>query len=231
MKISGVVLSFFIALSVFASQEAQETKEPKFIERDLIVKTDNEAAAKAYRIGTAMLLEDRALEASQYLLKAIELEPDFIDAIDHLGVAYRKLKMYDKAEEVYKRSIQIDSGNLVPYLNLALIYQMTDRAEESVQAYKTAAKLAPDDPEPYYGIGVAYRSIGDYKQSIVYFDEAIKRYKAQNSELIYDAYANQAENYYDLKSYKKALELYKIIVKRYPNATYCRDRIKELEAL
>ncbi|MDR0664761.1 MAG: tetratricopeptide repeat protein [Helicobacteraceae bacterium] len=223
--ISGFLLLVFVVRLC-----AEEPIEPKFILKDPIVKPDDEDAVKAYRIGTAMLQEDRALEASKYLLRAIELEPTFVDAIDHLGVAYRKLNMYDKAEEVYKQSIKINPENVVPRLNLALLYQLSGRLNESIQAYEEVSRLAPDDPEPYYGIGSVYQSQSDYNRSITYFDAAIARYAATKSDLIYDAYMNQAENHYQLKSYEKTLEFCKEINRRYPIEPYCLDRIKELEA-
>ncbi|MDR2151353.1 MAG: hypothetical protein LBO72_00905 [Helicobacteraceae bacterium] len=66
MKIISCLLVF--ALSVWAY------KDHKFAQLEQIVATKNEAAAKAYEIATALLLENRAFEAVKYPQKAIELK-------------------------------------------------------------------------------------------------------------------------------------------------------------
>jgi tetratricopeptide (TPR) repeat protein len=47
---------------------------------------------------------------------------------------------------------------------------------------------------------------GDYKKSITFFDEAIKKYMARNSTLVFDAFGYQGMNYYHLKKYDEALK-------------------------
>jgi len=45
--------------------------------------------------------------------------------LNNLGNVYRDLGSYDKALEVYQRSISLDTGAVTAYMNLANLYQYT----------------------------------------------------------------------------------------------------------
>ncbi|MDR2626400.1 MAG: tetratricopeptide repeat protein [Zoogloeaceae bacterium] len=231
MKNKASVLFRIAALAaafLCAGAHAQ-TEEPTFIERDMVSGMQNQAALRAYQEGTRFMHANLLAEAEERLLAAIELEPDFVDALDHLGIVYRKQQEYAKAEKVYLRSIEIDPENTVPYANLALIYRLQERLDQAIQVYETLMQRFPDDPESYYGLGQIHSQRGDYKKSIGYLDQAIEKYRAIDSPYIYHAYAIQAENHYALKENGEALMYYMLISLAYPEDPHCKGRIEELE--
>jgi tetratricopeptide (TPR) repeat protein len=221
-------IAALLALFLCAGVQAQ-MEEPVFVEKDMVSSVRNEAALQAYREGTDFMHANRLTEAEERLLAAIALEPDFVDALDHLGIVYRKQQEYAKAEQIYLRSIAIDPENTVPYINLALTYRFQNRIEQAIQAYETFMQRFPDDPESYYGLGLIYAQQGDYAKSIAYLDQAIEKYQAADSVYLYDAYAVQAENHYAQKENDKALWYYRQIRLAYPDNPHCQERIEELE--
>jgi tetratricopeptide (TPR) repeat protein len=208
-----------------------QTEEPVFIERNMVSKVDNEAAMKAYQSGTRFMHANQLAEAEENLLKAIELKPDFVDALDHLGIVYRKQQQYPKAEKVYLRSIELNPENTVPYINLALIYSLQDKTEQTIRVYEDIMRRFPDDPESYYGLGQMYFQKGDHEKSVGYLDQAIEKYQALNSPYIYDALVGQAENHYILEHHEKALLYYRQLRLAHPDIEHFKERIEELEKL
>ncbi|MDR0735813.1 MAG: tetratricopeptide repeat protein [Zoogloeaceae bacterium] len=220
------ILSFS---AVFFCFGAHADAEPVFIERDRVSNVAHETAINAYRIGTNFMHENRLAEAEENLLAAIDLAPDFVDALDHLGIVYRKQQEYPKAEKVYLRSIEINPGNTVPYINLALVYRLQNKTGQAIQVYEDIMRRFPEDPESYYGLGLIYSQENDHEKSAGYLDKAIEKYQAMDSPYIYHAFAAQAENYHAMQENEKALLYYMKLSSAYPDEQYFKERIKELE--
>jgi tetratricopeptide (TPR) repeat protein len=172
----------------------------------MVAPSRNEEAIAAYNMGTQALWDNRLTEAEEYLKKAIDLDPNFVDAMDHLGMVYRRQNRFAEAEEMYLRSIALNSENKVPYQNLAVVYQLQNRLNEAFELYQKIIQIDPDDPEPYYGIGELFYIVGNYANSIVFFDRAIELYMIQDSPYIYDAYFYKGMMYFRLNNHEEALK-------------------------
>jgi tetratricopeptide (TPR) repeat protein len=228
-KVSVLFRMAALAAAFLCAGVHAQAQDPVLIEKDMVSAMTNEAALQAYRNGTQSMHANRLAEAEKNLLAAIELEPDFVDALDHLGIVYRKQQEYAKAEKVYLRSIEINPENIVPYANLALIYSFQNKIGQAIQVYETLMQRFPDDPESYYGLGRIHFQKGEHVKSIGYLDQAIEKYQEIDSPYIYDAYAAQVENYYALEDNEKALWYCRQVFLAYPEDPHCKERIKELE--
>jgi tetratricopeptide (TPR) repeat protein len=93
--------------------------------------------------GTFNIYSENLRKVEQYLLKAIELDPNYVDAIDRLGLAYRNQKIC---------GVGIMPNNTVPYINLAIVYRFQGRLEDARQTYLKAIKIDENYPYSYYGI-------------------------------------------------------------------------------
>jgi tetratricopeptide (TPR) repeat protein len=195
----------------------------------MVARSENEQAMDAYNKGTLFLHENKLDEAEKYLKEAIDLDPMFADAMDHLGLVYRRQKRYDEAEEIYLRSIEINKKNTVPYQNLAIIYQLKKKPNDAFEQYKKIIEIDPENPESYYGIGGLYHTAEDYESSIIFFDEAIKKYTAISSDLVYDALYYQGINYYRIKKYDEALKCLEEVKKVSPNSGQLNKIIDEIK--
>jgi tetratricopeptide (TPR) repeat protein len=210
------------------SEELQKIGDSTVILHDVVRPTKNDEARAAYNIGSEYLSQSNFDEAEKYLLKALELDPEYIDAMDHLGLVYRNQKRYDEAERIYLQSIVMMPGNSVPYINLAMVYRYQGRLEDARQIYLKAMDIDKDDPEPYYGIGSLYQLINRYENSIDYINIAIQKYYLKSSELIYDACYIQGDNYYHLNNYEEALKYYMIALIGHSDNDYLINKIKEI---
>jgi tetratricopeptide (TPR) repeat protein len=198
-------------------------------EQPIVAPSNNEQAMQAYTIGSKLLWENNFNEAESYLKEAIELDPLFVDAMDHLGMVYRRQNRLDEAEEMYLRSISINDKNLVPYQNLAIVYRLKNRLNDALELYKKMAAIDENNPEPYYGIGELFYIVGDYEKSIPFFDKAIELYIEQNSVVVYDAFYYKGMIYYRMGNYDEALKYLEEVQKVNPNNQTVENIINDIK--
>ena len=113
------------------------------------------AAINYYNKATNIIYSDTYL-AAEYYLKAIKIEPKFVQAIDNLGKAYRILEKYSLAEKYYKKSIEIFPNGSTAHQNLAVVYERQKKHKEELEEYKKVIKINSQDPEGYFGLAQAY---------------------------------------------------------------------------
>jgi len=201
-----LLLFLFAGNSTVWSQDNQSGMTVYTIEPDPMVREQiNEEAMAAYVTGSQLMSVNRLDEAERYLLQAISLDPEFVDAMDHLGVVYRRLNRLSEAEQMYLRSISINDKNRVPYINLAVVYRMQGRLNDAFELYKKLIEIDPNDPEGYFGIGTIFYLVENFEAALVFFDAAILFYSAYNSPYVYHAYHYKGLIYYYMKNYEEAL--------------------------
>ena len=70
--------------------------------------TDNEEARDYFNQGVNYVDNNKIDSAIILYLKAIELDPEYCDAMDNLGQLYRRINKFDKAEYWYNKSLKIN---------------------------------------------------------------------------------------------------------------------------
>ena len=168
--------------------------------------TENGKAREAYNIGTEFMRQNRLVEAEKYLKEAIDLEPEFVDAMDHLGILYRRQNRLEEAEEIYLRSIGLNDKNKVPFLNLAVVYRIQGRLNDALGLYRKVVEINQNDPEGYYGIGELFFIVGNYEVSMPFFDRALELYISLNSSLVYDVYYYKGMIHFRKNEFDEALK-------------------------
>lgn len=116
-------------------------------------------------------------KAAEQYEKALELEPEYVDAMTNLGVAYYSLGQLDQAIEQYTRAIEIAPGDADIRSNLAAAHVQKHQSsgdpgelDKAVEQYETAVALNPDLAEAHFGLGVIYALQGENAQAIQAFE-------------------------------------------------------------
>jgi tetratricopeptide (TPR) repeat protein len=200
----SIIITLFLAVNVnLLSQDNPiiRTLDPE----DMTSPTENERAMSAYITGTNFMNQNRLGEAERHLLEAVSLDPGFVDALDHLGIVYRRQNRLQEAEEVYLRAISLNNKNRVSFINLAVVYRIQGRLSEAFGLYTRLAEISPDDPEAYYGMGEILFINSDYENAMLFFDRTIELYIASNSPYVCDAYYYKGMILFRLNQYNEAL--------------------------
>ena len=189
----------------------------------------NEQATALYNLGSQFLSENKLEEAERCLKEAMDLDPLFLDAMDHLGLVYRRQNRLPEAEKIYLKSIAINDKNKVPYQNLAVVYRMQNKLNDAFELYKKLIKLDENDPEGYYGMGGLLFIAEDYKNSMFFFDKAIELYIRINSPHVYDAFYYKGMIYYMMYENDEALKYLNEALKGNPDNATIKNTINEIK--
>jgi tetratricopeptide (TPR) repeat protein len=104
-------------------------------------------------------------ESVQAYRRAIELDPQSVEARMGLGEVYEDKGLYKEAVEEYRKVIEIDDKNTGALYNLALVYEKTDPKEAIVQWEKYIA-LASQLPTEKDWVDVARQHLRKLKGQI-----------------------------------------------------------------
>ncbi|HPM27975.1 MAG TPA: tetratricopeptide repeat protein [bacterium] len=100
------------------------------------------SARDALTLGQQFQASGEAREAIAAYEIAVQIEPNWRDALLCLGQAYTAIKEYDKAETTLAHALRIDPINPTAHNLLANLYQKTNRSTLANNALKKADQLA-----------------------------------------------------------------------------------------
>jgi tetratricopeptide (TPR) repeat protein len=93
-----------------------------------------EKAKKARQSGDI----DRAMTSLQ---RALEIDPEFIEAVNDMGACHTAKQNFSKAANYFDRAIRIDSHYWPAFYNLALMSLLQNKMEDAERAARTASDL------------------------------------------------------------------------------------------
>ena len=116
-------------------------------------------------------------EAVEEYEAALELDPDNVDVMTNLGVAYYQLGQPSMAVDMYNKAIAIAPEDADIRSNLAASYVQqyepdgtTEPLDMALEQYQKAVELEPDLPEAHYGLGAVYMLLGQTESAITSFE-------------------------------------------------------------
>jgi len=89
-----------------------------------------------------------------------------------IGDTYMRKNDLKKAEEYFKKSINIDPTDHALAYNVAEILFAAGKTDDAIKYYKTAIQIKPDWPKSYMQLGYAYLNAGNTAEAI----KSLKKY-------------------------------------------------------
>jgi tetratricopeptide (TPR) repeat protein len=123
-------------------------------------------------------------DAERRLLRALELQPAFVDAMADLAQLYlsaayppngNQSNLFDKAEKLAKGAITLDPESGLAQTVLGGVYTDTGRARLGVPHLLRAAELSPHNPNSHNFLSIAYEAMGFWESSLFEREKAIER--------------------------------------------------------
>jgi protein O-mannosyl-transferase len=157
---SFIVLSVFTVLSYF--QLSYWKDNITLCRHALEVTKDN---YMAHFVMTDMLFEqNRTEEALWHIYETVRINPDYVPAINSLGVALGRGGKIDEAIGYYKKAIEINPRFVETHLNLASALEAKGRFAEAVEQYRAALTIK-DSPGIHGSLGKALLNMGMFRQA------------------------------------------------------------------
>lgn len=167
-------------------------------------------------------LQQDTVNAIRMAQKAIDVDPEFWEAIDMVAVLYAG-KKDPLAVSYYQRLLQIDSTRSDIYYKLGFYYMQTEQWNEAIEAYLKSSELNTNDPEPLFSLGYVHMQLGDYRNAINYFSGAISI-----REINHRAYYGRGYAYQKLGDVTKAEADYRKALEYNPQHKPSQQAYKEL---
>lgn len=149
--------------------------------------SDNEQANLHYNQGTAFMENDALPQAISEFKSALEYDPQFVYALDHLALSYRRQKDYESALASYKKSLAIFPEGDVALLNIAATYSYMMDYAHAARYYDQLKFLHPDNPEGYFGLARMLFMAEQYDKALDNLFVAYGMYKEANSHYLKDS--------------------------------------------
>lgn len=103
---------------------------------------------------------DRFRAAVPMLEKAVREDPTNPVLYNYLGLCFRRLGQFERAEQVYRLAIQNEAQNDETYAKLGEIYLRRDDLPRAVEALERAAHLSPTNLDNMVNLATAYLHLG-----------------------------------------------------------------------
>jgi superkiller protein 3 len=104
----------------------------------------------------------------------VAVNPNHAEAHNNLGLAYKNMGEFSRAEQEFKQAIQLRSNVAEFHFNLGLVYKETNRYNEAEQAFNQALKLKPSLAVVHYNLGLMAETQGNYDLASQRYQQAIK---------------------------------------------------------
>ena len=224
-----------------AVSEEQRTG-PKSIDIRQLEAQISDEARREYNLAVKDIAAGNAAGARQHLERAVELAPDYYDALNKLGVQYLKAAQYRNAEALFERVHGINPRDPLPLTNLGILHLQEGEAiasaagggadgqlEASEPSYRKAAKafeeairLDPLAPRTYYYLGTTLYRVGSDERA-----ESLLMNALALDSAMQEARLTLVNVYIRQRRYGDALEQISLYLAALPNAP---ERVR-IEAL
>jgi tetratricopeptide (TPR) repeat protein len=141
------------------------------------------------------------LTTTQYLNKAIELNPNYDIAWYNKGVALGKLALHNEALKAYGKAIEINPNYAKAWYGKGYSFNKLALHNEALKAYDKAIEINSNYDIAWYNKGVALGKLALHNEALKAYDKAIEI----NSNYA-DAWYGKAYAYYSKRDKKNALK-------------------------
>ena len=112
--------------------------------------------------------------AEKNYLRAIEIDPENIQAYNNLGNLLADTGRPEEAIDLFKKAIELDGGySADPYNNLGLAYVDMQQLQEAAQAFRDAAEANPFFADARLNLGTVLFEQGEHETAILEFQGAL----------------------------------------------------------
>jgi Flp pilus assembly protein TadD len=155
--------------------------EPKAVDARQLKAEISDEARREFNLGLKNIADGSSKEALAHLKKAVELSPEYFDALARLGSEYMKAGQPREAETMLERAQALNPNDPIPMTNLGTLqFQEGERVNSAgagnspaaETAYRNAAdlfekalRLNPLAPRTNFYLGIALYKLGAYERS------------------------------------------------------------------
>ncbi|MCP3980462.1 MAG: tetratricopeptide repeat protein [bacterium] len=104
----------------------------------------------------------------------LRVNAEDIDALNNLGNFYMRKKDYDRAAELYERSIELYPGQVTAYDHLGAVRIRQKRIAEAIELHRIAHERDPSDVGVMINLGAALAQSGELPRAMELWHEVVR---------------------------------------------------------
>lgn len=163
-----------------------------------------------------MLNAGRIAEAVSLLEALVKADPQNVDALYNLGIAYSELGQFDEAVIRLKRAVQLKPDHSRAWTGIGVAYQRMGRPDQAMEAVKKAVEADPSDGYGHRNLGAMLASAGRLEEALGHMRAARKalpddQQAAFGVAMVLDRIGGDDER-------AEADELYQMIISKWPGS-------------
>jgi len=143
------------------------------------------------------------------LEKAVAILPTFSSAYTQMGVAFYRLKNFEKAIENYNKASSLKPQDAITLNNIGTVYFEWGKYNEAAEKFSNAIQIDSRFVDAYMNLGSVYGTLNNYDKAIESFNSAIKNAPDNARAYYYIAmtYQNKGDKINADKYYKIAASM------------------------
>lgn len=220
-----------IFVSPVRKPRAESAPHPGVVDASEFLQRYPKKAVSSFEKGNESLKKKNNEQAVKYFRDAVESAPNFYEAHNQLGIAYKEAGKLDDAENEFLIAHELNSTNVDPLLNLTQLYLDENQAQRAVETSQQAVKANSRSAPAFFSLGVALYKAAQLDNAETAFKRALDLApKMANVRLML------ANVYLKLRRYDKSLEQVTAYIAENPKgsqlqaATQMRDQLLQQQA-
>ncbi|MCD4652116.1 MAG: tetratricopeptide repeat protein, partial [Candidatus Cloacimonetes bacterium] len=153
----------------------------------------------------AFLRDDNHQGALEVLQQIVVLEPEDLEGLYYLALAYSHFNQFQESEETIRKAIALDNQNTDYWHHLSLLQYDQSMLDDCIESTDKMLEIDPDNADAKIMLGLMAKDEKRWEEAIDYFEAGISR------EINEDALLNLIECYLDIENLEKAEEKLDIV--------------------
>ena len=187
----------------------KEKREEVLADFEQLSKRKKYTAADYYNLGFLYDQVGGKEEAIRFYTKAVQMRPDYKQALYNLANLYQDAGNFKTALELYERLLHFYPTYPSAYLNMGLIFNALGDHQKASQLYLKAIRFDPNNGDAYFNLGYLSESQGELSEAVNYYEKAVE-VAPKSAEAYYNmgnVYASLGQNGEAIASYLKTVAI------------------------
>ncbi len=158
-------------------------KDPRATAGAIFAQEVPAGARKEFDKGLGSLKSNKSDQAIASFKKAVEIFPDYYDALELLGAEYIKNGQYEAALDVFASALRVNKRSFKCTYGLGVAHLKLNHLPESVEWLEKAVQLEPNNVNAQMMLGLAYGTGGAFDKAKSAFEKALQSGGAAAAEV------------------------------------------------
>jgi tetratricopeptide (TPR) repeat protein len=163
----------FLVLGGLTWRQTHVYQNPEALWSDTVAK--NPICWMAHNnLGTEFFRKGQTDKAMIHFQKALEIKPDYVEALNNLGNVFLRQGLLDEAIVQYNKALEIAPDYASAHTNLGNAFLDKGEVSESIEHYLKALQFRPDLAEAHHNLGVARAHQGKTEEAVRHYQKALE---------------------------------------------------------